>query len=138
VPTVVDQVPNVPAVPTGVPAAVPFVPAVPDAVPAVPVVPATVLPVPTAVPVEDSQQDTSDADRGVTAELLERARIIATAYRAENGRAMTRDQLRAALGIGTDPATVLHRQIRQENPAPRSGLIPVVQGAFTRINGAAQ
>jgi hypothetical protein len=99
-------------------------------VPAVPAVPAAV---PDPVPAQDDQ-DGQDGNRGSTSGLLEQARVIAAAHRAEHGRPITRDQLRAALGIGTTPATELHRQIKEETTT-RPRTVPVPPDAFARVNG---
>ncbi len=79
-----------------------------------------------AVPAQVDDQD------GVTADLLAQARPVAAAHLATHGRPITRDQLRAELRTGTNTATVLHRQVRQD---PRPGLVPVPPDAFARING---
>jgi hypothetical protein len=110
--------------------------AVPVPVPPVPVVPATVRP----VPAKENSLDkaaTGDPDRGITPELLEQARSISAAHRAQHGRPITRDQLRTALGVATASATVVHRQIRKETAPARPELIPIAPGAFTRPNGTA-
>jgi hypothetical protein len=93
-------------------------------------VPAVPVAVPDPVPVQDDRDD----NRDMTPELLEQARHIATAHRAEHGRPITRDQLRAALGIGTTPATELHRQIKEETTT-RPRTVPVPPDAFARVNG---
>jgi hypothetical protein len=84
----------------------------------------------TAVPAQVNGEDDQDSD-AVTADLLGQARTAAAAYLAENGRPITRDQLRAELRTGTNTATVLHRQVRQD---PRPGLT-VASDAFARLNG---
>ncbi|MBT8227018.1 MAG: hypothetical protein HKP61_01365, partial [Dactylosporangium sp.] len=92
--------------------------------------PARTTPVPTQL---TSQDDTDDTDGGdETAGLLDQARALAAAHLAEHGRPITRDQLRAGLRTGTNTATVLHRQVRQDG---RPGLVPVPNGTFTRANG---
>jgi hypothetical protein len=65
--------------------------------------------------------------------LLAQARTVAAAHVAEHGKPITRDQLRAELHTGTDTATVLHRQVRQD---VRSGVVPVPPEAFARVNGS--
>ncbi len=92
---------------------------------------------PSPDPVPDQDTDPADRDEqsGITHELLDQARTIATAHRDEHGRPITRDQLRAALGIGTTPATALHRQIKEET-ATRPRTVPVPPDAFARVNGA--
>jgi hypothetical protein len=69
----------------------------------------------------------------VTADLLGQARTVAAAHLAEHGRPITRDQLRAHLRTGTNTATALHRQIKQDG---RPGLLSMPVDAFARANGA--
>jgi hypothetical protein len=76
--------------------------------------------------------DQDDARRDIAPELLDQARTIATAHQAEHGRLITRDQLRAALSIGTTPASTLHRQIKEETTTTRSHTVPVPPDAFAR------
>lgn len=53
-----------------------------------------------------------------SAALVAFARQIADQHHAAHGKPITRDQLRSRLRVGTDLATVLHRQLRdQPNPA---------------------
>jgi hypothetical protein len=91
-------------------------------------------------------------DRGIGAELVAQARRAAEEHQSEHGRAITRDQLRAALGVGTDTASALHRRLREtrdnrtpdtaevegrrRGPVVRVGLVPVPPDAFARANGA--
>jgi hypothetical protein len=100
-------------------------------VPAVPVVPTAV---PDPVPAQDDRDEQDENRGGATDELLDQARAIAAEHRAEHGRPITRDQLRAALGIGTTPATELHRQIKEETTT-RPRTVPVPPDAFARVNG---
>jgi hypothetical protein len=81
---------------------------------------------------EQDDQDRAEDDRDVSADLLDQARTVAAAHLAEHGCPITRDQLRARLRTGTNTATVLHRQLRQD---PRPGLLPMPADAFTRANG---
>jgi hypothetical protein len=85
-----------------------------------------------AVPGEVGDQDDEDG-QDVTADLLDQARALAAAHLAKRGRPITRDQLRAALRTGTNTATVLHRQVKQD---ARPGLLPVTPDAFARANGS--
>ncbi len=99
---------------------------------------------PTPVPAQDrpgdallvqaDDQDSEDerGERQVTADLLAQARTAATEHLAAHGRPITRDQLRAVLRTSTNTATVLHRQVRQDE---RPALVPVPAGAITRVNG---
>jgi hypothetical protein len=91
--------------------------------------------VPTQVAGQDEQDSRDGAEDGqdVTADLLDQARTVAAAHMAEHGRPITRDQLRARLRTGTNTATVLHRQIRQD---PRPAVLAMPADAFTRANGA--
>jgi hypothetical protein len=88
----------------------------------------------TAVPAQVNGEDDEDGPGGdgVTADLLAQARTVAATYMAERGRPITRDQLRAELRTGTNTATVLHRQVRQD---ARPGLLPVPADIFARANG---
>ena len=71
-----------------------------------------------------------DRDLGVDVDLVTRARQAAADHLAEQGKPITRDQLRSVLRVGTDTATVLHQQVR--TLADRPGLVPVPSGTFTR------
>jgi hypothetical protein len=71
-----------------------------------------------------------DRDLGVDVALVTRARQAAADHLAEQGKPITRDQLRSVLRVGTDTATVLHQQVR--TLAGRPGLVPVPSGTFTR------
>jgi hypothetical protein len=93
----------------------------------------TAVPVQVAGQDDGTEQDGPEDDRRVTTDLLDQARTVAAVHLAEHGRPITRDQLRAELRTGTNTATVLHRQIRQD---PRPGLLPMPAGAFTRVNGS--
>jgi len=92
-----------------------------------------------AVPVQltdrDKQDDRDRVEDGqdVAADLLDQARTAAAAHLAEHGRPITRDQLRAHLRTGTNTATVLHRQIKQDS---RPAVLAMPADAFTRANGS--
>ncbi|MEU8269343.1 DUF2637 domain-containing protein [Sphaerisporangium sp. NPDC049002] len=88
---------------------------VPDPIPSTALVPASVPSVPVAaasVPVQDGdtagQDDTSPASGG----LLDYARRVAAEHHARHGRPITRDTLRARLGVSNQLATDLLRQLR--------------------------
>ncbi|WP_405140653.1 DUF2637 domain-containing protein [Sphaerisporangium sp. NBC_01403] len=88
---------------------------VPDPIPSTALVPASVPPVPVAaasVPVQGGdtagQDDTSPASGG----LLDYARRVAAEHHARHGRPITRDTLRARLGVSNQLATELLRQLR--------------------------
>jgi hypothetical protein len=69
-------------------------------------------------------QDGQDDSRGITKELLDQARTIASEHRAEHGGPIRRDQLGKALGI-----------IKEETTT-RPRMVPVPPDAFARVNGA--
>jgi hypothetical protein len=77
--------------------------------------------------------EVGDRDAKDEQELLAQARVLAATHLAEHGRPITRDQLRAALRTGTNTATVLHRQVKQDG---RPGLLPVPPDVFARANGS--
>jgi hypothetical protein len=70
-----------------------------------------------------------DRDLWVDVDLVTRVRQAAADHLAEQGKPITRDQLRSVLRVGTDTATVLHQQVRT---AGRPGLVPVPSGTFAR------
>ncbi len=86
-----------------------------------------------AVPAQLTGQDERDG-QDTTADLLDQARTVAATHLAEHGRPITRDQLRAHLRTGTNTATVLHRQIKQDD---RPVVLAMPADAFTRANGSA-
>ncbi|WP_424536687.1 DUF2637 domain-containing protein [Sphaerisporangium viridialbum] len=103
---------TVPA-PTPVPGSSPR--PVPDPIPSTALVPTAVPPVPVtaaSVPVQygdtAGQDDTSPASGG----LLDYARRVAAEHHARHGRPITRDTLRARLGVSNQLATELLRQLR--------------------------
>jgi len=67
--------------------------------------------------------------RTTRSRLLAQARTAAAAHLTQHGKPITRDQLRAELRTGTDVATVLHRQVRQDT---RTSTVPVPPEAFAR------
>jgi hypothetical protein len=85
------------------------------------------------VPVQDTDPVALDGQDDPLAGLLAQARTVATAHLAQHGKPITRDQLRAELRTGTDVATVLHRQVRQDT---RPATVPIPPDAFARVNGA--
>ena len=91
----------------------------------------TRTPAGTAVLTEQDGRDGED-ELDPAADLIAQARTVAAAHLAQHGRPITRDQLRAQLRTGTNTATVLHRQVRQDTSR---GLVPVGPDAFTRANG---
>lgn len=71
-------------------------------------------PAPAAVPGTD-EQDEARTPYGTADELLAAARAADAAYRDENnGKPITRDELRAALRISAQRATALRRYLREE------------------------
>jgi hypothetical protein len=52
--------------------------------------------------------------------LLSAARAAATEYEASHGRPVTRDELRARLGISNQAASDLPRQLRAASATPRA------------------
>jgi hypothetical protein len=82
---------------------------------------------------ERDDRDRVEDGQDVTAGLLDQARTVAVAHLAEHGRPITRDQLRAHLRTGTNTATVLHRQIKQDS---RPAVLAMPADAFTRANGS--
>jgi hypothetical protein len=88
-------------------------------------------PVPAQDGGEDGQDDGDDG-QAVSVDLLDQARTVAATYRAEHGRDITRDELRAALRVSNGTATELLRTVKQHN---RTALVPVPADAFARPNG---
>jgi hypothetical protein len=82
---------------------------------------------------DEDERDVTEDERDEPTDLLAQARTVAAAHLAAHGRPITRDQLRAELRTGTNTATALHQQIRQD---PRPGLLPMPADAFTRSNEA--
>lgn len=85
------------------------------------------------VPEQAAPSNVQDEPAGVQDEapdLLGQARAVADAHLAEHGRPITRDRLRAELRTGTNIATTLHRQLKQDT---RPGLT-VAADAFARAN----
>ena len=72
---------------------------------------------------QDDQDDTAAAPRtadyprpALPADLLDRARLAAASHTTDTGRPITRDALRAALGISNGLATDLLAEIRKPGP----------------------
>ncbi len=87
---------------------------------------------PVARPEPASRQRPEPASAQATpvlpAGLLARARVLDTAHRAETGRPISRDNLRARLRIGRDRASALAAAVRAEATA-RAAPQPVSQAA---------
>ncbi|MFI0450717.1 DUF2637 domain-containing protein [Actinomadura sp. 6N118] len=68
----------------------------------------------TALPVPDSAPSSSSPASGPAAALVEFARRVADEHQAKHGRPITRDTLRARLGVSNQLASDLLRQVRTE------------------------
>ncbi|MFF5249095.1 DUF2637 domain-containing protein [Streptosporangium sp. NPDC000095] len=90
---------------------------VPDAVPQPPAEPAALSPSP--APAVPTQNGTGNGQNGAgpTSELLDYARRVADEHHARHGRPITRDALRTRLGVSSQLASDLLRNLR-DSPTP--------------------
>jgi hypothetical protein len=87
----------------------PAVPAVPEEAPPVPAVPDEASPVLAVVP---GQSPSPDPSARPAAELVAFARRVAAEHQQAHGEPITRDKLRARLGISNQLASTLLRELR--------------------------
>ncbi|MDP9864905.1 MULTISPECIES: DUF2637 domain-containing protein [Streptosporangium] len=90
---------------------------VPDAVPEPLAEPATPVPLPVPAVPDQNGAENGQNDTGTTDALLDYARRVADEHHNRHGRPITRDTLRARLGVSSQLASDLLRTLR-DNPDP--------------------